>query len=224
MRKSLTRAFLLSLLALILSGTIVDAQKSGAPGVVYQIDPRASDVRLLVYRDGVLSTFGHNHVVSLREFTGTIRLQPKLAQSRIELDIPVDRIVVDDAEVRRGEGQDFASQPSEGDIAGTRTNMLSAALLNAARFPAIKVIGTSGPVDANNAAMIEISAQLVGQEVKLSLPATLKIDGDQLEASGEVALSHKQLGLKPFSALLGSLRVAEQMKFKYRIRATRASK
>jgi len=224
MQKSLTRAFLLSLLALILSGTIVDAQKSGETGVVYQVDPRASDVRLLVYRDGVLSTFGHNHVVSLREFTGTIRLQPKLAQSRIELDIPVDRIIVDDAEVRREEGQDFASQPSEGDIAGTRTNMLSAALLNAARFPAIKVIGTSGPVDANNAAMIEISAQLVGQEVKLSLPATLKIEGDQLEASGEVALSHKQLGLKPFSALLGSLRVAEQMKFKYRIRATRASK
>jgi hypothetical protein len=45
-----------------------------------------------------------------------------------------------------------------------------------------------------------------------------------LEAAGEAELSHKQLGLTPFSALLGSLRVAERMKFKYRIRASKQPK
>jgi hypothetical protein len=64
----------------------------------------------------------------------------------------------------------------------------------------------------------------VGQEIKLAIPSTLKVEGDQLEVSGAIELSHKQLGLKPFSAFLGSLRVAEQMKFKYRIRASKASK
>ena len=49
------------------------------------------------YRDGALSTFGHNHVVSLKDFKGTIHLQPKLEQSRVELEIPVDRLIVDDA-------------------------------------------------------------------------------------------------------------------------------
>ena len=161
------------------------------------------------------------HVVSLKDFTGTIHLQPKLAQSRVELDIPVDRLIVDDAAVRRQEGQDFANEPSQGDIAGTRTNMLSGALLNAGQFPAIKV---TGPLDAKNSAMLDVSAQLAGHEIKLTLPVTLKLEGDQLEASGEMELSHKQLGLKPFSALLGSLRVAEQMKFKYRIRARKEPK
>jgi len=221
----LIRALSLSFLALLLSSGIAFAQRSDEAGVtVYRIDPQASDVRLLVYRDGVLSTFGHNHTVSAKEFTGTIRLQPKLAQSRVELDIPVDRLVVDDAAVRRGEGEDFASQPSENDVAGTRTNMLSAALLNAAQFATIKVTGTSGAVDAKNSAVLDLSVQLVGKEIKLSLPATLKLEGDQLEASGEADLSHGQLGLKPFSALLGSLRVADQMKFKYRIRASKETK
>ena len=225
MSKALARAISLSFFALLLLGSIVHAQKSVEAGVaIYRIDPQTSDVRLLVYRDGVLSTFGHNHVVSLKDFTGTIHLQPKLAQSRVELDIPVDRLLVDDAAVRRDEGQDFASQPSENDVAGTRTNMLSSALLNVMQFPAIKITGTSGPVDAKNSAMIDLSVQLVGQEIKLTIPATLKLDGDQLEASGEVELSHKQLGLKPFTALLGSLRVAEQMKFKYRIRARKEPK
>lgn len=225
MSTAMVRTISLGLLALLLSGGIVHAQRSGEAGVAtYRIDPQASDVRLLVYRDGVLSTFGHNHVVSLKDFTGTIHLQPKLAQSRVELDIPVDRLVVDDAAARRQEGADFASEPSKDDAAGTRTNMLSAALLNAKQFPAIKVIGTSGPVDANNSATLDLTVQLVGQEIKLTIPATLKLEGDQLEASGAVDLSHKQLGLKPFSALLGSLRVAEHMKFKYRIRASKAPK
>lgn len=222
---NLIRALSLSLFALLLSSSIALAQRSDEAGAtIYRVDPQASDVRLLVYRDGVLSTFGHNHTVSLKEFAGTIRLQPKLAQSRFELDIPVDKLVVDDAAVRRGEGEDFASQPSENDIAGTRTNMLSAALLNAGQFATIKVTGTSGAVDAKNSTMLDISVQLVGKEIKLSLPATLKLEGDQLEASGQAELSHAQLGLKPFSALLGSLRVADQMKFKYRIRARKQSK
>lgn len=225
MATTVARTMSLSFVALLLASSVAHAQRTGEPGVtVYRIDPQASDVRLLVYRDGVLSTFGHNHVVSLKDFTGTIHLRPKLAQSRVELEIPVHRLVVDDAAARRQEGQDFASEPSAADAAGTRANMLSDALLNAGQFPAIKVTGTSGPVDAKNSAMLDLSVQIVGREIKLTIPATLKLEGDQLEASGETELSHKQLGLKPFSALLGSLRVAEQMKFKYRIRARKEPK
>jgi polyisoprenoid-binding protein YceI len=221
----LFNAISLSLIALLLSGSIVHAQRSGEAGAdIYRINPQTSDVRLLVYRDGIFSTFGHNHVVSLKDFTGTIHLQPKLGQSRVELEIPVDRLIVDDAALRRLEGEDFANEPSKDDIAATRTNMLGNALLNARQFPTIKVTGTSGPVDAKNSAMLDLSVQLVGQEIKLTIPSTLKLEGDQLEASGAVELSHRQLGLKPFSALLGSLQVAEQMKFKYRIRASKEPK
>ena len=220
-----TNAIAMSLVTLLLSSSIAHAQRSGEAGAdVYRIDPQTSNVRLLVYRDGLLSTFGHNHVVSSKEFTGTIHLQPAPGQSRVELSIPVDRLIVDDAALRRLEGADFANEPSKDDIAGTRTNMLGSALLNAGQFPTIKVTGTSGPLDAKNSAMLDLSVQLVGKEIKLTIPFILKLEGDQLEASGEVELSHKQLGLKPFSALLGSLRVAEQMKFKCRIRARKEPK
>jgi hypothetical protein len=78
MPKSLARlcsAFSLCLIALLLSGSIVHAQRSGEAGAaVYRIDPQKSDIHLLVYRDGALSTFGHNHVVSLKDLKGTIHL------------------------------------------------------------------------------------------------------------------------------------------------------
>lgn len=221
----LQKAFASALVALLLSSGVINAQRSGEAGAeVYRIDSQASDVRLLVYRDGVLSTFGHNHVVSSKDFAGTIQVQPPPGQSRVEITIPVDRLIVDDAAARRLEGADFGSVPSTDDIAGTRANMLSGALLNAKQFPTIKVTGTSGPVDAGNSTVLDLSVQIVGKEIRLPVPVTLKVEGDQLEASGEIELAHRQLGLKPFSALLGSLRVAEQMKFKFRIRARKEAK
>ena len=72
--------------------------------------------------------------------------------------------------------------------------------------------------------MLDLTVRLMSQEINLTIPSTLKLEENQLEASGAVELSHRQLGLKPFTALLGSLRVAEQMKFKYRIRASREPK
>jgi hypothetical protein len=42
--------------------------------------------------------------------------------------------------------------------------------------------------------MLDFSEQLVGREIKLTLPSTLKPAGDQLEASGAVEPSHRQLG------------------------------
>ena len=223
-RAGLYNAISLSLVALILASNIAHAQRSGVSGAdVYRIDSQTSDVRLLVYRDGVLSTLGHNHVVSLKDFKGTIHLQPKLGQSRVELEIPVDRLIVDDAAIRRQEGEDFASEPSKDDREGTRTNMLGNALL----CPAIpdhqggRNEWSGRRQEFRHARSLRAT---LGQEIKLTIPATLKLEGDQLEASGAVELSHKQLGLKPFSALLGSLRVAEQMKFKYRIRASKELK
>ncbi len=109
MSPNLVRTISRSFLALLLSSSIIHAQRSAEPGVaIYRVDPQTSDVHLRVYRDGVLSTFGHNHTISLNDFTGTIHLQPKLEQSRVELNIQVDRLIVDDATVRRQEGQDFA--------------------------------------------------------------------------------------------------------------------
>lgn len=213
-------ATLIHILALLLSCGIATAQQDEpfAAGV-YTIDPRLSDIRLLVYRGGLLGTFGHNHVISARGFTGTITLTRDLTASRLVLDVPVDKLVVDDTEVRRQEGKTFSGQPSEDDIAGTRKNMLGKRLLNAQRFPAIKITGQSGPVDQSNSAEISVNIELLGRNVQLSLPATLKRDGSRLVATGTYSLTHEQLGLKPFSALIGTLRVADNMDLKFEIHA-----
>ena len=88
----------------------------------------------------------------------------------------------------------------------------------------IKLTGTSGRVSDKKTATINVSVALLGRTIELAVPATLRQTGDELEVSGALKVSHAQLGLTPFSALLGALQVADKMNLKYRIRASRTRK
>src|SRR2546427_8638070 len=54
----------------------------------YSVDPQASEIRLLIYRDGPLARFGHNHVVVGRVH-GEIRAGDTGAPCGFRLEIPV---------------------------------------------------------------------------------------------------------------------------------------
>jgi polyisoprenoid-binding protein YceI len=208
--------------ALLLFGGAAQAQRrADAAFDVFRIDAARSDIRLLVYSAGLISQLGHNHVVSVGDLKGTIYLHPDLEHSRVELEVPVDRLIVDDPARRRREGGAFSSQPSQEDIDGTRANMLGSQLLRAKRYPVIKLKGTSGRVSNKRTATVNVSVELLGRTIKLEVPATLRRTGDELEVSGALKISHARLGLTPFSALLGTLQVADEMDLKYRIRARR---
>lgn len=188
---------------------------------IYRIDPAASDVHWLVYKAGALARLGHNHVISAREFSGTVTLdRAELTHSHFELEIPVASLVIDDPAMRAGLGDDFASVPTADDIAGTRKNMLGDRVLDAEHYPVLKLSG-AGPLGEPGSQIVHVKIELVGHSVELDLPTTVVLDSDGLEARGEFDLNHSDLGLKPFSVMMGALQVAEKMQFFYRIRAVR---
>jgi hypothetical protein len=51
---------------------------------IYEIDPQASELHILVYRGGTLARLGHNHVMSSKSLTGRVWLQPQFAASGFE--------------------------------------------------------------------------------------------------------------------------------------------
>src|SRR5947208_13040426 len=112
----------------------------------YSVAPQASEIRLLVYRDGPLARFGHNHVVVGRVH-GEIRAGDTAAASGFRLEIPVDSFAVDPPAARAEEGDEFAAQVSEPARRDTRENMLGAEMLDAAKHPLIRVesIALVGP-------------------------------------------------------------------------------
>ena len=187
-------------------------------GRVYEIVPVESELDIFVYRAGRLQRFGHNHIVTSRDVAGFAFDAKDASRSHFDLWFPVDTLSVDEPELRAAEGDAFFSQPTENDIAGTRKNMLSEKMLNAAQFPYVTIGGrtTGGTPDAPT---LDLTITVRG--IAHQVPATAKVerDGETLRATGEVRLSHAALGLEPFSVLGGALSVEDAFDVRYMITA-----
>jgi hypothetical protein len=210
---------LLTSIPLFLIASVALAQPSA--GTHYKVDLNQSDIHWLVYKAGTLSRVGHNHVISVGQLAGDVYVAPTLADSKLELTIPVEQLVVDDPKLRAREGEDFSSVPSEKDIEGTRHNMLSEKVLDAEHHKTLEIMGT-GPVGPQGRQELHLSVSLLGRTVDLVVPTEVKLEDDRLEASGKFQLTHEQLGMMPFSVFLGALQVANEMSFSYRVVAHRA--
>lgn len=192
------------------------------PAGTYTVDAAGSDVHWLVYRSGALARFGHNHVISVGGMSGTVDVAEQWSESSFELEVPLAELVVDDPGQRAGEGEDFSSEPSADDVAGTRRNMLGEDLLDAETYPVLRVTGR-GPTGTPADGEIELTIELAGNTTTVTAPVSVERAGGRLTATGGFQLTHEQLGLDPFSALGGALRVAQEIDFTYRINARRGA-
>ncbi|WP_237065456.1 YceI family protein [Microbulbifer guangxiensis] len=179
----------------------------------------SSDIHWRVYRSGPMAHLGHSHVIRAAAIRGTVTLRESPQHSQFLLEIPVHRLEVDPPALRRRYGVEFSSKLSQADIAGTRANMLGQSLLQADRFPVIRMTGEAPLKDTPEPQQMLIAAelQLRGRTIALRLPATVTLTATGVRASGNFTLSHRQLGLKPFSAALGTLKVAERIDFTFDI-------
>jgi hypothetical protein len=204
----------------VISVTLCTASAWPDEPTVYAVDAAASDIHWRVYKAGTLSRFGHNHVVSVGELSGQVTSDADSGAGTVELTIPVAGLVVDDPALRSLYGEDFSSKPSEDDIAGTRKNMLGDKVLDAEKYPMLAI---RGRVDegAPEVATLAVTVELLGRSIPLSVPCSITVDGDALTASGEFRLTHAELGMEPFSVMLGALAVGPELDFSFDVRATR---
>jgi polyisoprenoid-binding protein YceI len=190
------------------------------PGV-YSIDPALSEVRLLVYRAGPAAQLGHNHVITNHAMSGWIKFTGDAAAATFALSLPVDQFDVDNPGVRTLEGSDFFEEVTDEAKEGTRRNMLSAALLDADRHPSITLVSVSvTPGPGLLKATMKLS--IAGHESTLVVPFEVATATGQISASGMVKLRQTDMGLQPFSVMLGALKVQDEITVKFTVVATTA--
>ena len=190
-------------------------------GTTHRLDPARSELHVLVYRAGAFARLGHNHVIAARELDGRLSLTREVLASTFELLLPVAALDVDPARWRAHYGGDFASTPTADDIDGTRANMLGAALLDGVAYPYVRVAGRILGTAETNSADIEIAIK--DTVVRRTTPVALAVTADTVVASGQLSIDHAELGLTPFSVMLGALRVAEPIEIRFEIVATRVA-
>jgi len=191
--------------------------KEPSPGAKrYALNPQASRVLVYVYRTGRMARLGHNHLVSVGELEGDLWLARPLSESRVEIRVPLQGLVVDDPELRAAAGSELDTEPSPQDIANTRRNMLGVQVLDAATHPWIVVRG----VPAGGAlADLELDAEVEirGQTNRMRLPVHLDLAPDRALASGDFRLRQSDFGITPYSVMMGALAVQDEVRVVYRL-------
>jgi hypothetical protein len=197
----------------------VPTPPSGVP--VYRIDGGHSELRLLVYRAGPMAKFGHNHVMVNDAVSGWVAAADGVAGASLSLSIPVAGFVVDDAAARAEEGADFSEEVAGEARDGTRHNMLSEPCLDGDRYPSITLTSRSVTmVDGKPVATLAVN--VAGHESTLVVPFVLTTTSNRLSGSGTFVLRQSDLGLVPFSILLGALQVQNDITVKFNLVAVKS--
>jgi hypothetical protein len=191
-------------------------------GPRYMIDPRASTVRILLFRDGPLARFGHNHVIVGR-VRGQIHAGETAAASGFWLEIPVESFTVDPQAARAEEGEDFSAEVSAQARDATRDNMLGADVLDAAAHPLIRVesLALTGPMWNPT---VTARMQLRGVTRDLRFPAAVFRDADALAVIASFRIWQTDFGIQPFTALNGGLLLRDAIELRVRIVARRSAR
>lgn len=194
-------------------------------GVHWRVDPGASLLQVLAFRQGALSALGHNHVLTAPRLQGWLqlpagvtepdRLTPaQLSATRFALALRLDELVLDDASQRARLGPAFASRPDADAIAGTRANLLGESMLDAARFPWLRVQSVGLRGEAGHV-LAEVEIDWHGQQRRWRLPLQVETrstpEGQVLRVQGQMALRLTDFGIRPLSLLGGMLAVQDDI-------------
>ena len=201
------------------------ASSPGAPatreGKRYIVDTQASEIRLLVYRDGPMARFGHNHVM-IGQVRGEISVSDSAAASGFRLEIPVESFAVDAPLPRAEEGEAFSATVSDQARKGTRDNMLGPEVLDAAHYPLI-LIESDSLVGPRWNPGVTAHITLRGTSSELKFPAAVIEQPGSLTVIAAFHVLQSDLGIKPFSVLGGAIRVRDAIDIRVRLVARPAA-
>jgi len=187
------------------------AALAAAGGTALRLDPQRSAIRILVFRGGRAPKLGHNHVLAAPEFTGYFFLPPAgPSGAQFDLEFPMDRLTLDDPQLRARLGPAFAAELTPGDIAKTRAHMLGNDNLQADRYPFIRIhsLGVTGEGEHFAAS---VAIEMHGQRREMLLPLTVAGLPAQIRVSGAFVLRQSDFGVQPYAALGGLIAVQDEV-------------
>jgi polyisoprenoid-binding protein YceI len=177
----------------------------------YRIDARPSRFTVQVTAAGLLSAFGHNPVIAIRNFSGEARFHPDTLESTSL------RVVVQ-----------AAALEVSGDVSDKDRREIERALqdrvLESTAYP--EIVFQSSSVKVNLAGpgqyRIEVLGQLSlhGVTREHSVSARVTVGPDRLRASGEFSLHQTDYGIELVSVAGGALKVKDELKCSFDILAS----
>lgn len=182
------------------------AAVGAAPMMRFVIDPRISSFKVRAFASGVLSAFGHNPNIAIRDFAGEVQWNGT-DSATLHFGAKAASLVVTDS-ISDKDRREIERQMQD-------------EVLESKRYPEIVYEGssitTTGSSDGQFMAALNGNLTLHGATNPQTISAQVSISGDILRAYGDFALRQTDYGIRLVSALGGALKVKDDLKFEFNI-------
>ena len=205
---------LLTILLLLAATSVLASEQTAA---VYKVDARESRADILVFKGGKLAKFGHDHVISTTDISGSVELTEDFADSTASILVALGSLEVDRQELRNEYGMDM--EVSKSAKMGTRKNML-VKVLESNKWPDVSIVMTVNEFSLPET-ILNLKFTLHGVTKDFLLPVALQISEATLRVQGSFDLLQTDYGIKPFSRMLGGLRVQDGVTIHFNLVADR---
>jgi polyisoprenoid-binding protein YceI len=181
--------------------------------VQYTIDQERSRFTVRAFAGGLLSGFGHNPQIALREVSGEVNFASgAIPESSMRLRLKPDSFAV----------QNDVSDKDRREI----ERMMKDEVLEVGRFPEITFESrqVSGMQLGESMYMLKIEGELTlhGATRTQSISAQVVPSDDSVRAQGEFAIKQSDFNIKLVSVAGGALKVKDELKFAFDIVAVKA--
>jgi polyisoprenoid-binding protein YceI len=191
---------------------LLSATQKGLSIVRYVIDPRSSRFTVQAFATGILSAFGHNPTIAIRDYDGEVQFVPgRYDDASVHVTIQTGTFEVLD-EMKRSDREKLEQE-------------MFSAVLDVARFPTVLYESRRVVVEKDGRDLLQVSSTgdltLHGVTHAHTVDARA-IDMDStLRVFGEFTLRQSDYGMKQFSVAGGVLRLKDELKFKFELFARR---
>jgi polyisoprenoid-binding protein YceI len=179
----------------------------------YRLDAGQSRFTVQAFAEGLLSSFGHNPVIAIRDFGGEAECAPDtLEAAKLRVRVNADSLAVAD-DIKEKDRLEIEQ-------------MMREQVLETGRFPEIVFESTS--ITASRLSGGRYRVRVIGDLTmhgvtgrNLWIQAEVKTTDDGLRAQGEFTLRQTDYQIKPVSVAGGTLKVKNELKFSFDIVATK---
>lgn len=180
--------------------------------VRYILDASMSRFRAQAFASGLLSAFGHNPIIAVRGFSGEVRFDPNsLEQSYLQVTVDANSLEVDN------EISDKDRREIE--------RLMHQEVLETTSFPEIiyECSNVTGSMVGEGRYWIVLNGNLSlhGITRPQKIVASLNVEGDTCQASGEFPIRQSDYRIKLVSAVAGGLKVKDEVKCSFTMVARR---
>jgi polyisoprenoid-binding protein YceI len=165
---------------------------------------------LVRYDRGTLVS-GHDHILTTDDFEGSVTWDPEdLSACQVNIQFPAKTLVVDGPGMRERYG--LEGETSDGNRESIKDNALGKKQLHADEHPTISFASTGCEAKGEKVA---VTGSLTVHGTPATVTALMEVEAtdSSFSANGSFDANHADFGMKPYSALLGTLKNDERLTF-----------